>query len=294
MTGTEHEGASGVEGSVVSKSLSTSNCGRSISPMLTRDIAVQCCLPTNSLDLVELEETAVLMVRVRLLQSIQLLPRQSSIVPVQIDCSHLSTSTVLLENDPAMEAITGLKVTDALLDAAGTGPAHLLVSNHTGFTQKIEKGIVFGEAVMATVVVPGKHDTTGAMVEDKFDLVQTISLSSGHVFRVTDELREECRRNKILELIGEPDLLPVEKQRLLDFLAESHEAFSLDEGERGETDLVEIFIDTGNTQPLKQPPRRMPFSVRQEVARQLRDMQQSGVIEPSSSPWASPVVLVQK
>lgn len=40
--------------------------------------------------------------------------------------------------------------------------------------------------------------------------------------------------------------------------------------------------------------RRMPFSVRQEVAKQLHEMQEAGVVTPSSSPWASPVVLVRK
>jgi hypothetical protein len=53
-------------------------------------------------------------------------------------------------------------------------------------------------------------------------------------------------------------------------------------------------IDTGDSQPVKQPPRRMPFVVRGEVAKQLRDMQQTGVIQPSSSPWSSPVVMVRK
>ena len=38
----------------------------------------------------------------------------------------------------------------------------------------------------------------------------------------------------------------------------------------------------------------MPFAVRQEVARQIREMQQAGVVQPSSSPWASPVVMVRK
>ena len=41
------------------------------------------------------------------------------------------------------------------------------------------------------------------------------------------------------------------------------------------------------------PVRRTPFAVRSEVARQLREMQSNGVIQPSSSSWASPVVLVR-
>ena len=81
---------------------------------------------------------------------------------------------------------------------------------------------------------------------------------------------------------------------MLTFLTDHHQAFCLDENERGETDLVQFQIDTGDASPKKQAPRRMPFAVRQEVARQLKQMQDSGVVQPSSSPWASPVVMVRK
>ena len=46
--------------------------------------------------------------------------------------------------------------------------------------------------------------------------------------------------------------------------------------------------------PTTQPIRRLPFAARQEVAHQLKKMQDMGVIKPSSSPWASPIVLVKK
>lgn len=45
---------------------------------------------------------------------------------------------------------------------------------------------------------------------------------------------------------------------------------------------------------LCQPVCRMPFAMKQEVPKQLKDMQELGVIQPSSSPWASPVVMAQK
>ena len=69
---------------------------------------------------------------------------------------------------------------------------------------------------------------------------------------------------------------------------------SIDESDRGETRLAELKIDTGEAQPRKQVVRRMPFLVRQEVAKQLKRMQEIGVIQPSKSPWASPVVIVRK
>lgn len=53
-------------------------------------------------------------------------------------------------------------------------------------------------------------------------------------------------------------------------------------------------VDTGDATPKKQPVRRVPFVVRQELAKQLEKMQREGVIKPSSRPWASALVLVRK
>ena len=53
-------------------------------------------------------------------------------------------------------------------------------------------------------------------------------------------------------------------------------------------------INTGDSSAKKQPPRRMPFAVCQQVAKQLKNMQKNGVIRPSCSPWSSPVIMVRK
>ena len=76
------------------------------------------------------------------------------------------------------------------------------------------------------------------------------------------------------------------------FLSERHRAISLNPKDRGETDLIQLTINTGDASSKSQPPRKMPFAVRQEVARQLKVMQGIGVVQPSSSPWSSPVVIV--
>ncbi len=59
-------------------------------------------------------------------------------------------------------------------------------------------------------------------------------------------------------------------------------------------ELVQFEINTGDAPPNKQPARCVPFAVRQEVARQLREMQESGVNQPSSSLSSSAIVLVRK
>ena len=38
----------------------------------------------------------------------------------------------------------------------------------------------------------------------------------------------------------------------------------------------------------------MPFTVCQEVAKQLKNMQKNGVFQPSCSPWSSPIIMVRK
>ena len=78
---------------------------------------------------------------------------------------------------------------------------------------------------------------------------------------------------------------------------EYHDIFSLEEDERGETDLIEFEIDFSDEAPRKHSVRRTPFAARQEIANQLERMQRSGVITPSKSPWSSdssPIVLVRK
>ena len=85
-----------------------------------------------------------------------------------------------------------------------------------------------------------------------------------------------------------------EKSRLRDLLLEFDDVFALDSTELGSTDVVQHRIDTGDQLPIRQPARRIPFALRQTVDELVEDMLRRGVIQPSSSPWASPVVLVNK
>ena len=49
-----------------------------------------------------------------------------------------------------------------------------------------------------------------------------------------------------------------------------------------------------NTVAVKQPLRRIPFAYRDEVKKDLKAMIEDGIIEKSSSQWASPLVIVRK
>ena len=62
----------------------------------------------------------------------------------------------------------------------------------------------------------------------------------------------------------------------------------------GRTTVVEHLITVGDVAPIRQKPYRIPYSQREVVQKELDKMLQAGVIRPSTSPWASPIVLVPK
>ena len=62
----------------------------------------------------------------------------------------------------------------------------------------------------------------------------------------------------------------------------------------GRTSLVEHRIDTGNARPVKLPPYRIPHAYRESASKELQEMLDTGIIEPSRSAWASPIVIVRK
>ena len=82
--------------------------------------------------------------------------------------------------------------------------------------------------------------------------------------------------------------------RVKQMLEEFQDIFSAGEGDCGRTTLVKHRIDTGNAQPIRQHPRRLPLAKVQESSAIIDEMYKNGVIESSHSPWSAPVVLVNK
>ena len=85
-----------------------------------------------------------------------------------------------------------------------------------------------------------------------------------------------------------------ERNSLLQLLLEKHQVFALSDEELGETDLVEHQIEMSEHKPFKVFPRRLPYALREELEVELDQLLHVGCIEPSSSPYASGLVLVRK
>ena len=79
-----------------------------------------------------------------------------------------------------------------------------------------------------------------------------------------------------------------------ELLHENAAIFSEGEYDIGRTPFVEYRIDTGEHRPIRQPLRRHPFKHLETIDKQVAEMKEHGIIEPTASPWASNVVLVRK
>ena len=103
--------------------------------------------------------------------------------------------------------------------------------------------------------------------------------------------------SKILEKI---DLTGIEswteqQQYLVKKLLEEYQhPFALNLKELGKTSLVQHEIKLSNNTPFKERYSRIPLHQYEEVRKHLQEILDIGAIHRSTSPWASPVVVVHK
>lgn len=104
---------------------------------------------------------------------------------------------------------------------------------------------------------------------------------------------KSTRLNNVTKMIAS-DLLPSQVKDLTDLLTSYSDIFDFDGRPIGQTSQVKHRINTGDAAPIHRRPYRVSPSERQVIQQEVNKMLTKGIIEPSSSPWASPVVLVKK
>ena len=116
----------------------------------------------------------------------------------------------------------------------------------------------------------------------------------------TDDSREHPKNSplpdEVSKLIEDIDvtLTPVQKDQVQDLLQQNLDVFTLPNQPKGRTDWVQHEIRVETEVPIKQAVRRPPIHLREAAEEEVKKMLKDDVIEPSNSPWASPVVLVKK
>ena len=97
------------------------------------------------------------------------------------------------------------------------------------------------------------------------------------------------------QMVGENDHLSYTQQEQLYLLLLSYEdLFARDKTVFGRTSEIQHRIDTGDSTPIRKRLCRIAPARREAMQTLLDDMLRKDVIQPSTSPWASLVVLVRK
>ena len=177
--------------------------------------------PTESIDEGP-TDACVPLVRVFLLQTVRVLTRQQTIARAKLETG-LPLGPVVFEPDSEIEQSWGVYLSDALVDPSNDGIFQLSLSNPTGFTQTLQAGKSLGCATEASMVEVEQQRAPNVRV-------LTARLTGGEA---TDQ--ENRRQEKLRQIMSELDLPGDQKEKFQSFLAEHHHAFSLEDGERGET-----------------------------------------------------------
>ncbi|KAK3719590.1 hypothetical protein QZH41_004747 [Actinostola sp. cb2023] len=82
-----------------------------------------------------------------------------------------------------------------------------------------------------------------------------------------------------------------QKQQIKEMLEEYSDVLS---GTPNMTNAAIHQIDTGDSTPIRGAPYKIPQKLEEEVNKEIEKMLALGIIRPSTSPWASPVVIVPK
>ena len=84
------------------------------------------------------------------------------------------------------------------------------------------------------------------------------------------------------------------KEQFKQLCKEFEDVFFKDSTDIGETPLITMDIDTGDSPPICQKPHNLPLKHREWVQKELETLEKAGVIVKSISHWASPIVVVPK
>ncbi|UYV81558.1 K02A2.6-like, partial [Cordylochernes scorpioides] len=104
---------------------------------------------------------------------------------------------------------------------------------------------------------------------------------------------EQLMRMEQISACIPPELPLLHKTKLLELLENFSEVFgSIDK--TTSRIITKHRINTGDAKPSKKMPYRVSPSERKVIQEEVDRMMEMGVVQPSESPWASPVVLVRK
>ena len=181
-----------------------------------------------------------------------------------VECIGLTDYRVQLEANTKVFHINMLKQyheRDAVNErvASGSGKSTPAVSNPEPVTEEVAAGVLEEDEDDALeLVLPEKRNAEGGGLD---------------------------------EIHVSPDLTSRQSDELWELLQTYADIFS---NTPGETDTAEHQIILADSNPVRGKTYPVPYSLREEVKAELSEMVRLGIVEPSNSPYSSPLLMVKK
>lgn len=110
---------------------------------------------------------------------------------------------------------------------------------------------------------------------------------------VNNSLQNTSRARDLINL-DQAEINNTERKALLTLLDDYDDIFAKHDYDIGHTDMIKHSIELTDNKPIYQRPYRIPASRKEFVEKTINEMLEHGIITPSKSPWASPIVIVPK
>jgi len=226
-------------------------------------------------------ETEVDTIKVFSTHTTNIQPRTEIIIPVQIQ-SDINNITGILE--PLNTLFTDFKLIGS---RCLVKPTHALcayrVMNPTNSEITLKQN-----QIIATFQTITNNNISQPLQEDIVN--ESVNL-------ITDHNTDRTYLDKFKELginLNATDLNPRQVIRLKNLLGKNRDVFATSMKEIGHTKIYQHHIDTGSHPPIRQRAYPTTPAKKKEIEKQLKEMLELDLIEPSFSPWASPCILVKK
>ena len=228
--------------------------------------------------------------QVRLVHSTTIPSMKGRVVEAQLENSDSFRGSELLFQ-PEHKVLDGLGVwtQESLITVQPDGRAFIPLQNFQGTSIKLDEGVHLGVASLCDIP---RQDEPVKVTEPKQGNGALLRSTCASVKALINTPERYERLRSVLDFPDTLDAYQIENFKQL--LMKSTDVFALNDSELGCTDVVSHNIDTGDKLPVKQPPYRAPMIYREKIAEMVMEMQERGIVQPSMSPWASPVILVPK
>ena len=224
---------------------------------------------------------------VKLLKAVRVPGRHGKIVTGRAIANWTSEEKELLLDPCVQGEDHEVIATESLVNVDQLDRVSVLVENHGVYPVTLEEGTTLG-LLQPVKVLPTE------------ELPQVLNLGVDTLEEPAAVTIKKCGQlPRVQQLVDQVDVewgnvSDTDKESLKAIFEEFSDVFALNPEEVGHTESVQHKINTGGHTPVKQPPRRIPFSMRKKVEEMVEEMLKNGIIEHSTSPWASPIVLVSK